>query len=83
VWYNRTQLSINPQKMMIVSFPRKGDLRGQKEQTLYGQTLQMSTTLRHLRLILDKGLTCKAQLKNIMNKAYNALWTHKNKFGTS
>jgi hypothetical protein len=30
-WCNRTQLSINPQKIVIVPFTRKRDLRGLKE----------------------------------------------------
>jgi len=29
-WCDRTQLSINPQKMLIVAYTRKRDLRGLK-----------------------------------------------------
>jgi hypothetical protein len=37
--------------------------------------LQLTTKGRHLGLILNKGLKWKAQLKNVMNKAYRAFWT--------
>jgi hypothetical protein len=66
--------------MVIVPFTRKRDLRGLKEPTLSGYTLQLSTEVKYLGLILDNGLTWKAQLKNVMNKAYRPFWTCK---GTS
>jgi hypothetical protein len=59
-WCDRRQLSINPQKVVIVPFTQKRDLRGLKEPTLSGHTLQPSTEVRYLGLILDKGLTWKA-----------------------
>jgi hypothetical protein len=37
--------------------------------------LQLTTEVKYLGLILDKGLTWKAQLKNVMSKAYRAFWT--------
>jgi hypothetical protein len=37
--------------------------------------------VKYLGLILYKGLTWKAQLKNVMNKAYRAFWTCKGTFG--
>jgi hypothetical protein len=79
-WCDRTQLSINPQKMVIVPFTKKRDLRW-KEPTLSGHTLQLTTEVRYLELILDRRLTWKAQLKNVMNKAYRAFWTCKGTFG--
>jgi hypothetical protein len=56
-WCDRTQLSINLQKMVIVPFTRKRDLRGLKEPTLSRHTLQLTTKVKYLGLILDKGLT--------------------------
>jgi hypothetical protein len=56
-WCDGTQLSINPQKMVIVPFIRKRDLRGLKESTLSGHKLQLTTEVRYLTLTLDKGLT--------------------------
>jgi hypothetical protein len=56
--------------MAIVPFTQKRDLRGLKEPTLSGHTLLMTTEVKCLGLILDKGLMWKAQLKNVRNKAY-------------
>jgi len=56
--------------MVIAPFTQKRDLRGLKEPTLSGHTLLMITEVKCLGLILDKGLMWKAQLKNVMNKAY-------------
>jgi hypothetical protein len=67
--------------MMIVPFTRKRDLRGLKEPTLHRHTLQLTTEVIYLGHFLDKGLTWKAQLKNVMNMAYRAFWTCKGTFG--
>jgi len=69
-WCNRTQPSINPQKMRIVPFTKKRDLMGLKEPTLSGHTLHLTTKVKYLGLIL----------KNVMNMAFRAFWTCK---GTS
>jgi len=69
---DRTRLSVIPQKMLTFPLTRKRDLRGLKEPTLSGQKLQLSTEVRYLRLVLDKGLTWKAQLENAMNEACRA-----------
>jgi hypothetical protein len=52
--------------MVIAPFTRKRDLRSLKESTLSGHTLQLTTEVKYLGLILDKGLTWKAQLKNVI-----------------
>jgi hypothetical protein len=78
---DRTQLSVHPQKMVMVPFTRKRDLRGLKETTLSGHKLQLSTEFKYLGTILDKGLTWKANLENVINKAYRAFWTCKGIFG--
>jgi len=62
---------------MIVPFTRERDLRGLKEPTLSGHTLQLTTEVKYLGIILDKGLTWKTQLKNMTNKAYKALDLHR------
>jgi hypothetical protein len=80
-WCGRTQLSLNPQKMVIAPFTQKRDLRDLKEPTLCGHTVQLTTEVKCLGLILDKGLTWKTQLKNVMNKDYRAFWTFKGTFG--
>jgi hypothetical protein len=43
--------------------------------------LQLTTEVIYLGLILDKGLTWKAQLTNVMNKSYRVFWTCKGTFG--
>jgi hypothetical protein len=50
-------------------FTRRRDLRGLKEPTLSEQILQQTATVKYLGLTLDKGLTWKAQMTNVMNKA--------------
>jgi hypothetical protein len=67
--------------MVIVPFTQKRDLRSLKEPTLSGHTLQLTTEVKYLGLILNKGLTRKAQLQNVMNMADRAFWTHKGTFG--
>jgi hypothetical protein len=56
-WCDRTQLSINPQKMVIEPFFWKRDLRDLKKPTLCGHTLQLTAEVRYLGLTVDKGLT--------------------------
>jgi len=79
-WCDRTQPSIKPQKMMIVPFTKKRDLRGLKEPTLSGHTLHLTTKVKYIGLILVWELTWNVQLKNVINMAYRAFWTCK---GTS
>jgi hypothetical protein len=43
--------------------------------------LQLTTEVKYLGLILDKGLTWKAQLKHEMNTASRAVWPCKGTFG--
>jgi hypothetical protein len=61
-WCDRTLPSFNPQKMVVVPFTRKRDLRALKEPTISGHKLQLATELKYLRFILDMGLMWKAQL---------------------
>jgi len=55
-WCDRTQLSFNLQKMVVVPFTRKTDLRGRKEPTISGHKLQLTTELTYLRFILGQGV---------------------------
>jgi hypothetical protein len=80
-WCERTQLSRNPQKMVVVPVTRNRDLRRLKEPTLSGHKLQLATEVKYHGLTLDKGLTWKTQLGNVINKAYRAFWTCKGTFG--
>ena len=44
---------------------------------LHKTALQLTTKFVYLGLILDKGLTRKAQQLSMTNKAYRAFWTCK------
>jgi hypothetical protein len=80
-WCDRTQPSMNPQKMVIIPSTQKRYLRRLKESTLSGYTLQLSTKVKYLGLNLGKGLTWKTQTKNLMTKADGAFWTCKGTCG--
>jgi hypothetical protein len=80
-WCKRTYLSINPNKTIIIPFTRKQNIRGLKEPILFNNTIQLSSEVKYLGLILDKGLTWKRQLDNVINKAYRAFWICRGTFG--
>ena len=56
-WCKRTNLSINPNKMVIIPFTRKRDIKGLKEPILFSQTIWLSSELKYLGIKLDMGLT--------------------------
>jgi hypothetical protein len=80
-WCERTQLSINLQNIVTVPFTRKRDLRGIKEPTLSRHKLHVATEVKYLGVTLDKKLTWKTQLGNVIKKVYRAFWTRKDTFG--
>jgi hypothetical protein len=65
----------NPQKMVIVPCNQKRDLSSLNGPAHSGYTLQPTTDVKYLGHIMDKGLTWKAQPKNVMSKACRASWT--------
>jgi hypothetical protein len=71
-WCERTNLSINPNNMVVITFPMKRDIRGLEEPILFNNTIQLSSEVKYLGLMLDKGLTWKKQLDSVINKAYRA-----------
>jgi hypothetical protein len=77
----RTDLSINPYKTVIVPFTRKRTIKSLREPTLFNKTIQFSDDVKYLGLVLDKGLTWKGQLDKVIDKAYNAFWTCRGMFG--
>jgi hypothetical protein len=72
-------LSINPNKTVIIPFNRKRNIRGLKEPILFN-IIQLSSEVKYLGLMLDKGLMWKRQL-DVINKAYRAFWTCRGTFG--
>jgi hypothetical protein len=61
--------------MVIILSAGKRDIRGHKDQTLFGKTIQLSTEVQYLGLTFDKRLTWKKQLDKVTNKANTAFWT--------
>jgi hypothetical protein len=68
-WCKRTYLSINPNKTVTIPFTKKRNIRGLKGPILFNNTIQLSSEVKYLGLILDKGLTWKKQLDSVINKA--------------
>jgi hypothetical protein len=67
--------------MVVIPFTRKRVIRGLKEPTLFNKTIQLSSEVKYLGLMLDKWLTWKKQLDRVTNKAYRAFWTCRGMFG--
>jgi hypothetical protein len=65
----------------VISFTRKKEIRGLKEQTLFNKTIQLPSEVKYLGLTSDKGLTWKKQMDRVTNKAYRAFWTCTDTFG--
>jgi hypothetical protein len=80
-WCDRIKLSISPNKMVIIPFTRKRDIRGLMKPTLFNNTIQLPNEVKYLGLTLDKRLTWKKQLAKVTNKAYRAFWTCRGTFG--
>jgi hypothetical protein len=66
--------------MVIIPFTRK-DIRGLTEPTLFNNTIQLSSEVKYLGLIIDKVLTWIKQLEKVTNQAYRGFWTCRGTFG--
>jgi hypothetical protein len=66
-----TNLSINPNKTVSIPFTRKRNVKGLKEPILFNKMIQLSSEVKYLGLMLDKGLAWKKQLNKVINKV---LW---------
>jgi hypothetical protein len=55
-------------------------MKGLKEPVLFDETIQLSSEVKYLGIILDKGLTWKKPLDKDINKAYKAFWTCRGTF---
>jgi hypothetical protein len=56
--------------MVVIPFTRKRGITGLKEPTLLNRTIQLSSEVIYLRVMLHKGLTWKKQLGRITSEAY-------------
>jgi hypothetical protein len=76
-----TNLSINPNKMVIMPFTRKRNVKVLKKPILFSKMIQLSSEVKYLGLTLEKGLTWKKWPDKVINKAYKAFWTGRDTFG--
>jgi hypothetical protein len=65
----------------MVIIPLARNIKGLKELLLFNKTTQLSSKVKYLGLMLDKRLTWKRQLDEVINKAYEAFWTCRGTFG--
>jgi hypothetical protein len=60
-WCERTKLSINPNKTVVIPFTRRRNTKGLREEILSGEKIQLSSEVKYLGITLDNGLTWKKQ----------------------
>jgi hypothetical protein len=73
-WFNRTKLSVNPNKTSTVPFTRLRNKGPIKEAFMFGSRMRLLTQVKYLGLILDKGLICNQHVQHTVNKAHRAFW---------
>jgi hypothetical protein len=73
-WCGELGLSVNPDKTGLVAFTRKRKLNGFFQPRLFWKTLQRSTSVRYLGVILDSRLTWRGHVDVRVRKAQNSLW---------
>ena len=79
-WCDRTGLTVNPGKTVVVPFTtkRKLDLT---QLTLRTTTLQYSEEVKYLGLHLDRKLSWNSHVTHALDKATRALWACRRLFG--
>jgi hypothetical protein len=55
-WCKKTNLSINPNKTVIIPFTRKREIKGLKEPILFNKKIHLSSDVKYLGITLDKRL---------------------------
>ena len=81
-WCNRTKLSVNPNKTIIVPFTRLRNKGPIKEPFPFGSRIQLLTQVKYFGLILDKGLTW-SKTYNILLPELLGSWACRAMFGKS
>ena len=73
-WCTGHGLPINPDKTGLVDFARKRKLPGFFEPKLFGRTLQCSTSVKYLGVIMDSRLTWSQHVDAKVRKDQNLIW---------
>jgi hypothetical protein len=80
--HSSTVVRKNPNKTVVMPFTSKSNIKGLDEPAFFGgKSIQLSSEVKYLGLILDKGLTWKKQLDKVNVKAYKAFWICRDIFG--
>jgi hypothetical protein len=61
-WCERTKLTNDPNKTVVILFTRKRNIKGLREPILFSKRIQLSNEVKYLGVTLDKGLAWKKQL---------------------
>jgi hypothetical protein len=74
-------LSLNPNKTVVIPFTRKRNIKGLREPILFNKRNQLSSEVKYLGVTLDKGLTWKKQLDDVIDKTSGHAEAHLGKLG--
>ena len=74
-------LSVYPDKTRLVAFTKRRKLPGFFELRLYGTTLNRSTSVKYLGVILDSRLNWREYVDVRVKKAQNLLWACRRAYG--
>jgi hypothetical protein len=53
-WCERTKLSINPNKKVVIFFTKRRNIKCLREPILFGGKIQLSSEIKYLGITLDK-----------------------------
>ena len=73
-WCRRSGLAVNPDKTELIMFTKKRNLTRFRSPTIYGVPLTLKEEVKYLGVIIDRKLTWKPHVDNIVKKATTLLW---------
>jgi hypothetical protein len=82
-WCNRTKLSINSKKTVVIPFTRKRNIKELKEPILFNKRIQLSSEVKYLVITIEKGLKWEEQVDKVIDKANKAFWICRGTFGNT
>jgi len=80
-WCSRVNLSVNPEKTVIVPFTKRRNMEDLKIPTLFGTNLQFAREVKYLGVILDAKLTWNQHIEHAIKKSRMALMATKRAVG--